>query len=160
MDGFRQDDPKVVAEIERNFHHWDDVDVFFKGRRIVSGGHGFCGIGRLKLLNLLHQEAEDAGVRLEFDRAVADVSELGPADLLVAAIGRPRFFGPDHVKPGATVIDVGINRLPDGKLCGDVDFASASEVASLITPVPGGVGPMTIAMLMSNTVTAAERSIG
>jgi methylenetetrahydrofolate dehydrogenase (NADP+)/methenyltetrahydrofolate cyclohydrolase len=62
------------------------------------------------------------------------------------------------VKPGAVVIDVGINRGADGKLCGDVDFASASEVASAITPVPGGVGPMTIAMLLVNTLEAAERS--
>ncbi|GHU00386.1 bifunctional protein FolD [Betaproteobacteria bacterium] len=79
------------------------------------------------------------------------------ADILVAAIGKPRFVTADMVKPGATVIDVGINRLPDGKLCGDVDFAGVSEVAGLITPVPGGVGPMTITMLLENTVISAER---
>jgi methylenetetrahydrofolate dehydrogenase (NADP+)/methenyltetrahydrofolate cyclohydrolase len=64
----------------------------------------------------------------------------------------------DMIKPGAVVIDIGINRLPDGKLVGDVDFESAKEVAGLITPVPGGVGPMTIAMLMANTIQAAERA--
>ena len=84
------------------------------------------------------------------------------ADILVAAVGKPRFVTGDMIKPGAVVIDVGINRLTDGeeagKLCGDVDFASASEVASLITPVPGGVGPMTITMLLENTVISAERA--
>ncbi|MGL1834410.1 bifunctional methylenetetrahydrofolate dehydrogenase/methenyltetrahydrofolate cyclohydrolase FolD [Rhodocyclaceae bacterium SMB388] len=84
------------------------------------------------------------------------------ADILVAAVGRPRFVTGDMVKPGAVVVDVGINRLTDGpdagKLCGDVDFASVSEVASLITPVPGGVGPMTITMLLENTVISADRA--
>ncbi|MGE5386039.1 MAG: bifunctional methylenetetrahydrofolate dehydrogenase/methenyltetrahydrofolate cyclohydrolase FolD [Betaproteobacteria bacterium] len=79
------------------------------------------------------------------------------ADVLVAALGKPRFVTADMVKPGAVIIDVGINRLPDGKLCGDVDFAGCKEVASLITPVPGGVGPMTITMLLANTIEAAER---
>lgn len=78
------------------------------------------------------------------------------ADILVAAIGRARFVTAEMVKPGAVVIDVGINRGADGKLAGDVDFANVREVAGFITPVPGGVGPMTIAMLMKNTVTAAE----
>jgi len=77
------------------------------------------------------------------------------ADILVAAIGKPRFVTAEMIKPGAVVIDVGINRL-EGKLTGDVDFERAKEVASWITPVPGGVGPMTIAMLMRNTVLAAE----
>jgi len=82
------------------------------------------------------------------------------ADILVSAVGRPKFIVADMVKPGATVIDVGINRLADGTLCGDVDFAGASSVASAITPVPGGVGPMTIAMLLGNTLAAAERAAG
>ncbi len=81
------------------------------------------------------------------------------ADILVAALGKARFVTAGMVKPGAVVIDVGINRLPDGKLCGDVDFAGVSEVASLITPVPGGVGPMTITMLLANTLEAAERGV-
>ena len=79
------------------------------------------------------------------------------ADVLVTAIGKPRFVTADMVKPGAVLIDVGINRLPDGKLCGDLDFAGCKEVAGLITPVPGGVGPMTITMLLANTIEAAER---
>ena len=79
------------------------------------------------------------------------------ADILVAAVGRARMIGADMVKPGAVVIDVGINRLPGGKLVGDVDFAAVAPIASLITPVPGGVGPVTIAMLLGNTVRSAER---
>lgn len=88
------------------------------------------------------------------------------ADILVAAIGRPRFVKGDWIKPGATVIDVGINEVPDAtkksgkRLIGDVDFDAAKEVAGAITPVPGGVGPMTIAMLMQNTLTAAQRAAG
>jgi methylenetetrahydrofolate dehydrogenase (NADP+)/methenyltetrahydrofolate cyclohydrolase len=78
------------------------------------------------------------------------------ADILVAAIGRAKFVKGDMIKQGAAVIDVGINRLPDGTLCGDVDFDEAEQVAGWITPVPGGVGPMTIAMLMENTVKAAQ----
>ena len=79
------------------------------------------------------------------------------ADVVVAAIGRPKFITADMIKEGAAVIDVGINRLPDGSLCGDVDFDAVSEKAACITPVPGGVGPMTIAMLMQNTVKAAQQ---
>lgn len=79
------------------------------------------------------------------------------ADILVVATGKPKMVTGDMIKPGAIVIDVGINRGEDGKLCGDVDFDSASQVASAITPVPGGVGPMTIAMLLVNTIEAAER---
>mgnify|MGYP000980265845 CR=1 FL=1 len=82
------------------------------------------------------------------------------ADILVAAVGRAKMITGDMIKPGATVIDVGINRLPDGKLCGDVDFETAKEVAGLITPVPGGVGPMTITMLLTNTLESAERGKG
>src|SRR5215469_12179505 len=78
------------------------------------------------------------------------------ADILVAAVGKPAFVHGDWVKPGAIVIDVGVNRKADGKLCGDVDFAAAKESAGWITPVPGGVGPMTIAMLLANTLRAAE----
>ena len=82
------------------------------------------------------------------------------ADILVAAIGKPEFFTADMVKEGAVVIDVGMNRRPsDGKLCGDVDYASVEPVASYITPVPGGVGPMTITMLMQNTLRAAKSSL-
>lgn len=78
------------------------------------------------------------------------------ADILVAAVGRPRMITGEMIKPGAIVIDVGINRMPDGSLAGDVDFDSALEVAGYLTPVPGGVGPMTIAMLLKNTLEAAH----
>lgn len=90
-------------------------------------------------------------------------AHLRRADIVVAAVGKPRMITADMIRPGAVVIDVGINRIesgPDaGKLCGDVDFASVREVAGLITPVPGGVGPMTITMLLANTVESAERRL-
>ena len=78
------------------------------------------------------------------------------ADVLIAAVGRPGLITAEMVKPGAVVIDVGINRLESGKLVGDVDFENVANVAAAITPVPGGVGPMTIAMLLQNTLDAAE----
>jgi len=81
------------------------------------------------------------------------------ADVVVAAVGRRNVLTADMVKPGAIVIDVGMNRDDNGKLCGDVDFAAIKEVASYITPVPGGVGPMTITMLLVNTLNSAERSL-
>ena len=82
------------------------------------------------------------------------------ADILIAAIGKPKFVTEDMVKEGAVVIDVGINRLPDGKLCGDVNFEQVEPKASYITPVPGGVGPMTIAILMQNTLTSYKIRFG
>lgn len=81
------------------------------------------------------------------------------ADIVVVAIGRPKFLTADMVKPGAVIVDVGINRGTDGKLVGDVDFEAVSEIASYITPVPGGVGPMTITMLLKNTLLSAEKQI-
>ena len=81
------------------------------------------------------------------------------ADVIVAAVGQRNVLTADMVKPGAVVLDVGMNRNDEGKLCGDVDFAGVSEVASYITPVPGGVGPMTITMLLVNTVEAAEKTL-
>ena len=90
-------------------------------------------------------------------RDLAEVTRR--ADILVVAIGKADFVTADMVKPGAVVIDVGMNRKADGKLTGDVDFASVSEVASAITPVPGGVGVMTITMLLENTLKAAELSL-
>jgi methylenetetrahydrofolate dehydrogenase (NADP+)/methenyltetrahydrofolate cyclohydrolase len=80
------------------------------------------------------------------------------ADVLVAAVGRARMLGATHVKPGAVVIDVGINKGDDGKLCGDVDTAAVMGIAAAVTPVPGGVGPMTIAMLLQNTLTSFDRA--
>ena len=90
-----------------------------------------------------------------------DVAEVcRQADILVAAVGKAKFVTADMVKDGAVVIDVGMNRDENGKLCGDVDFDSVEKKASFITPVPGGVGPMTIAMLLKNTVTAAKQRAG
>ena len=91
--------------------------------------------------------------------ATADLgAHTRQADVVVAAVGRRNTLRADMVKPGAIVIDVGINRNDEGKLCGDVDFSAVSQVAAAITPVPGGVGPMTISMLLVNTLEAAERS--
>ncbi len=88
----------------------------------------------------------------------ADLKEVTKrADILIVAIGKPKFITAEYVKPGATVIDVGIHRLEGKKLCGDVDFESVEPIAGAITPVPGGVGPMTIAMLMKNCLEAADR---
>jgi len=81
--------------------------------------------------------------------------EVGQADIVVAAVGKPNFVKGEWIKPGAVVIDVGINRLADGSLCGDVEFEVARARASLITPVPGGVGPMTVATLLQNTLDTA-----
>jgi methylenetetrahydrofolate dehydrogenase (NADP+)/methenyltetrahydrofolate cyclohydrolase len=89
-----------------------------------------------------------------------NISEITrQADILVAAIGQAEFVKADMIKPGATVIDVGTNRLPNGKLVGDVDFEAAQHIAGAISPVPGGVGPMTIAMLLFNTVHAAKLQV-
>jgi len=82
------------------------------------------------------------------------------ADIVVAAVGKRNVLTADMCKPGAVVIDVGMNRNDEGKLCGDVDFDGVKEVAGFITPVPGGVGPMTITMLLVNTMEAAERAAG
>ncbi|MEO5797597.1 MAG: bifunctional methylenetetrahydrofolate dehydrogenase/methenyltetrahydrofolate cyclohydrolase FolD [Rhodoferax sp.] len=91
--------------------------------------------------------------------ATADLKAMTlQADVIVAAVGKRNVLTADMVKPGAVVLDVGMNRTPDGKLCGDVDFDGVKEVASFITPVPGGVGPMTITMLLVNTLEAAERA--
>jgi methylenetetrahydrofolate dehydrogenase (NADP+)/methenyltetrahydrofolate cyclohydrolase len=87
-------------------------------------------------------------------------SQTRRADILVVAIGKAKFITADMVKEGAVVIDVGINRTEDGKLCGDVDFENVSSKTSFITPVPGGCGPMTVACLMENVVKAARRQAG
>jgi methylenetetrahydrofolate dehydrogenase (NADP+)/methenyltetrahydrofolate cyclohydrolase len=117
---------------------------------VVVGRSNIVGkpMGRLLL-------AADATVTLCHSRTRDLAFHTRRADILVAAIGRPNMITRDMVKPGAVVIDVGINRLPDGKLSGDVEFAGVRDVASWITPVPGGVGPMTIAMLLANTLEAA-----
>ncbi|HEX4595407.1 MAG TPA: bifunctional methylenetetrahydrofolate dehydrogenase/methenyltetrahydrofolate cyclohydrolase FolD [Bryobacteraceae bacterium] len=114
-------------------------------------------VGKPMALLLLHQSAT---VTICHSKTADLAEECRRADILVAAIGRPAFLTRDFIKPGATVIDVGQNRGPDGKgLVGDVDAEAARELAGAYTPVPGGVGPLTIAMLMSNTVRAAEQHL-
>ena len=102
---------------------------------------------------LLH---ENATVEITHSKTKDLKSITSQADILVAAIGKAKFVTADMVKDGAVVIDVGMNRDENGKLCGDVDFENVKEKCSYITPVPGGVGPMTISMLMKNTLTAAK----
>jgi methylenetetrahydrofolate dehydrogenase (NADP+)/methenyltetrahydrofolate cyclohydrolase len=114
-------------------------------------------VGKPQALMLL---AAGATVTVCHSRTRDLASHTLRADVLVAAVGRPGLVTADMVKPGAIVIDVGMNRGADGKLCGDVDFAGVREVAGAITPVPGGVGPMTRAMLLVNTLEAAERTAG
>lgn len=130
----------------------DAYDVPVEGAEAVVVGRSDL-VGK-PLAGLLLQRHATVTVCHSRTRDLAAVCRR--ADILVAAAGVPRLVGADCVKPGATVIDVGMHRLEDG-LCGDVDFDAAREVAGVISPVPGGVGPMTIAMLLSNTVTAARR---
>ena len=113
-------------------------------------------VGKPMALLLLQQ---DATVSICHSRTPNMAEITRQADILVAAVGRPGTVTADMVKPGAIVIDVGINRREDGKLCGDVDFDAVKEVAGWITPVPGGVGPMTITMLLANTLESAERGL-
>lgn len=138
--------PLGVMELLRRYH----VDT--RGKRAVVIGRSNI-VGRPMALLLLNA---DATVTVCHSRTENLVEECSRADILVAAIGKPNFVTAEMVKEGAVVIDVGINRV-DGKLVGDVDFEAVSQKASLITPVPGGVGPMTIAMLLQNAVSCAER---
>jgi methylenetetrahydrofolate dehydrogenase (NADP+)/methenyltetrahydrofolate cyclohydrolase len=130
--------------------------ISIEGKHAVVVGRSNI-VGKPMALLLLHKNAT---VTICTSKTVDLAKHTRDADILVAAVGRPNFITGDMVKPGAVVIDVGINRNEAGKLVGDVDFASASEVAGYITPVPGGVGPMTITMLVANTVRAAERLSG
>lgn len=122
-----------------------------KGKHCVIIGRSNI-VGKPLALLMLHRHATVTICHSRTEN-LADITRQ--ADILVAAVGRANFVTGDMIKPGAAVIDVGINRLPDGKLCGDVDYEAAEKVAGMITPVPGGVGPMTIAMLMKNTLAAA-----
>ncbi len=117
---------------------------------VVLGRSAIVGRPMARLL-----VAADATTTIVHSRTRDLPAECRRADILIAAIGKPEMVQGDWIKPGATVIDVGINRLPDGRLVGDVDFAACAAVAGAITPVPGGVGPMTVACLLENTLTAA-----
>ncbi len=126
------------------------------GKRCVVIGRSNI-VGKPMAMLLLHNH----GTVTICHSKTRDLAEIcREADILVAAVGRPKFVTENMVKPGAVVIDVGMDRDENGKLCGDVDFANVEPKAGYITPVPGGVGPMTIAMLLRNTVTAAKLQAG
>jgi methylenetetrahydrofolate dehydrogenase (NADP+)/methenyltetrahydrofolate cyclohydrolase len=131
----------------------DSIGAELEGREAVVVGRSNI-VGKPMAIMLLQRSAT---VTICTSKTRDLASHARRADILVVATGKPRMVTGDMIKPGAVVIDVGMNRLPDGKLCGDVDFESAREKAAWITPVPGGVGPMTISMLLSNAVLAAER---
>jgi methylenetetrahydrofolate dehydrogenase (NADP+)/methenyltetrahydrofolate cyclohydrolase len=135
---------------------FEDAGIDLRGKEAVVIGRSNI-VGKPMAMLLLHAGAT---VTVCHSQTRDLLFHTQRADVLIAAIGKPRFVTAEMVKPGAVVIDVGINRLPDGKLCGDVDFEAVKEVASAITPVPGGVGPMTITMLLGNTLEAAERTLG
>ena len=130
----------------------ESTGIDLRGKHAVVIGRSNT-VGKPMALMLL---AADATVTVCHSRTPDLAAHTRSADVVVAAVGRANTLTGAMVKPGAVVIDVGMNRNAAGKLCGDVDFASVAEVAGWITPVPGGVGPMTIAMLLSNTVDAAR----
>ncbi len=131
----------------------DSTGVEIAGKKCVVIGRSNI-VGKPMAMLLLHRSGT---VTICHSRTQDLPSVTREADILVAAVGRANFVTADMVKEGAVVIDVGINRLDNGKLCGDVDFAAVEPKASWITPVPGGAGPMTIAMLMKNTLTAMKK---
>jgi methylenetetrahydrofolate dehydrogenase (NADP+)/methenyltetrahydrofolate cyclohydrolase len=134
----------------------DEAKTPLSGARALVVGRSNI-VGKPVAMLLLERNAT---VTLAHSRTADLAAEVGAADLLVAAVGKPAMIRGEWVKRGATVIDVGINRNADGKLVGDVEFAAAAERARAITPVPGGVGPMTIAYLLSNTIQAAKAQLG
>lgn len=144
--------PATPSGIMRILEHYD-IDP--SGKRAVVVGRSFL-VGR-PIAMMLAKKGVDATVTQAHSRTPDLGGLLATADIIVVAAGRPGLVNASDVKPGAVVIDVGTNRTDDG-LVGDVDFDAVAEVAGAITPVPGGVGPMTIASLLANTVAAAERS--
>jgi methylenetetrahydrofolate dehydrogenase (NADP+)/methenyltetrahydrofolate cyclohydrolase len=129
------------------------ANITIAGARALVLGRSAI-VGRPVVALLL---AADATVTIAHSRTSDLAGECRRADIVVAAVGQPEMVRGNWIKPGATIIDVGFNRLPDGRLAGDVAFDECVQVAGAITPVPGGVGPMTIACLLENTVTAAQR---
>lgn len=130
----------------------EETGIDLTGKNCVVIGRSNI-VGKPQAMLLLHKNAT---VTICHSKTVNLKEICQGADVIVAAVGRPKMIDGSYIKEGAIVIDVGINRMDDGKLCGDVDFESAKEKASYITPVPGGVGPMTRATLMCNTVNAAK----
>lgn len=149
--------PCTVACTPKGIMHMlQSAGVEVAGKRaVVVGRSNIVGLPVAKLLL-----DANATVTIAHSRTADLASVTREADILVVAVGRPATVTADMVKPGAVVIDVGVNRNPEtGKLCGDVDTATVEQIASLITPVPGGVGPMTITCLMENTIEAFERKM-
>jgi len=144
--------PGTPAGVMRLIEH---TGVALAGRHAVIVGRSTI-VGKPLALLLLQKHAT---VTICHSRTADLAAMTRQADVLVAAVGRAKLVTAAMVKPGACVIDVGINRMADGKLCGDVDFAAVREIAGSITPVPGGVGPMTVAMMLMNAVRAAELSL-
>ncbi len=133
----------------------DDAGIDLTGKNCVVVGRSNI-VGKPQAMLLLHKNAT-VTICHSKTKNIKEITKN--ADVLVAAVGRAQMFDGDYIKDGAVVIDVGMNRLENKKLVGDVDFESAEKKASYITPVPGGVGPMTIAMLMKNTLTAAKNAV-
>jgi methylenetetrahydrofolate dehydrogenase (NADP+)/methenyltetrahydrofolate cyclohydrolase len=165
VDGFHAESLGMLVRGERGFVPGTPAGVMrllahagvpLAGRRAVVLGRSVI-VGKPMALLLLQK---DATVTICHSKTPQLAEVTRSADVLVAAVGRPKLVTAAMVKPGACVIDVGINRGADGKLVGDVDFDSVKEVAGWLTPVPGGVGPMTVAMMISNAVLAAENSLG
>ncbi len=163
VDGFRSENVGALMQGQPCFipctpygamKFFEDAGISLRGKEAVVVGRSNI-VGKPMAMLLMHAGATVTVCHSQTRDLKAHCQR---ADILVAAIGKPKMITGDMIKPGAVVIDVGINRLPDGKLCGDVDFASAKEVAGYITPVPGGVGPMTITMLLANTLESAERA--
>jgi methylenetetrahydrofolate dehydrogenase (NADP+)/methenyltetrahydrofolate cyclohydrolase len=165
VDGFHYRNVGALVVGEPAFYPctpWGVMKMLEHESVAIEGAHAVV-LGRSNIVGkpmALMLLARSATVTVCHSRTRELASVTRQADILVAAVGKARMVRADMVKPGAVVIDVGVNRLPDGRLCGDVDFGPVADLASRITPVPGGVGPMTIAMLLGNTVKAAERSAG
>ena len=142
---------QIGTELRPGSSGFYNIDL--QGKKVVLVGRSNivgkpmiqCMLNKNSTVTVCHSRTKDIG------------EVIKRADIVIAAIGKPKFVKADMVKDGAVVIDVGINRLEDGSICGDVDFEAISEKASYITPVPGGVGPMTIAMLLNNVVKAAKK---
>ncbi len=162
VDGFHADNigrlaqarPRFVAATPRGCMRLLDIaGAKIEGAKAVVAGRS-NNVG--KPLAMLLTNA-NATVTLCHSRTANLADEIGSADIVIAALGRANFIRGEWIKPGATVIDVGITRMDNGKLCGDVEFGTAALRAAAITPVPGGVGPMTIAALLANTIEAASQ---
>ena len=156
VDAFHPENVGKIMIGEYSFLPCESTGVDISGKKCVVVGRSNI-VGKPQAMLLLQKNGT---VTICHSRTQNLKEECKAADILVVAIGKAKFVTGDMIKEGAVVIDVGMDRDENGKLCGDVDFESAEKVAGYITPVPGGVGPMTIAMLMKNTLTAAKQQAG